>query len=68
MPRKLPTYNQADVESAIKLMQMLGKTVTAVKFHPDGTFRVMTAEHVSKAGSPDNSFDQWKANKDAHPA
>jgi hypothetical protein len=50
-------------------MEAMGKTVTAVKYHPDGTFRVMTSEHTSKlAGdpSPEASLDTWIEQKDAH--
>jgi hypothetical protein len=48
----------------------MGKTVTAVKFHPDGTFRVMTTEHVSKSetnSDPAASLDAWMKQKDACP-
>jgi hypothetical protein len=50
-------------------MEAMGKTVTAVKYHPDGTFRVMTSEHTSKLAndlSPDASLDAWMGQKDAH--
>lgn len=47
MPRKKLTYSRADVRAQVALLESLGKKVTAVKYHPDGTFRVMTSEHVS---------------------
>jgi hypothetical protein len=71
MPRKPLTHNRNDVKQAIKLLEAMGKTVTAVKFHPDGTFRVMTSEHVSKSSSdvsPAASLDSWMRRKDATPA
>ena len=61
MARRKPTHNRADVLQAIKVLESLGKTVTSVKYHADGTFRVMTSEHVSKANQPGeakpNSWD-----------
>jgi hypothetical protein len=70
MPRKPITHNRNDVKQAIKLLEAMGKTVTAVKFHPDGTFRVMTSEHVSKSSNdvtPAASLDAWVRQKDARP-
>lgn len=60
MPRKPSNLNRADVKQAIALMEALGKTVTAVKFHPDGTFRVMTKDHVSVPAAADepNPWDK----------
>ena len=70
MPRKPCTHNRKDVKQAIQLMEDMGKTVTAVKYHPDGTFRVMTSEHTSKLASdlsPEASLDAWIGQKkDAH--
>lgn len=68
MPRRPYTYQRRDVKQAIQLMEAMGKTVTAVKYHPDGTFRVMTSEHVSKSASdlnPGASLDAWIGQKDA---
>ena len=42
MPRNPPTHKRADVRAAIKLMESLGKTVTAVKYHP----KVSPGRHV----------------------
>ena len=70
MPRKPLTHNRNDVKQAIKLLEAMGKTVTAVKFHPDGTFRIMTSQHVSKPSSdsdPAASLDAWMKQKDAYP-
>jgi hypothetical protein len=47
MARTPCTHNRADVRAQIKLLESMGKTVTAVKYHRDGTFRLMTAEHKS---------------------
>jgi hypothetical protein len=49
MARRPCTHNRSDVKRAVEMMEALGKTVTAVKYHPDGTFRVMTSDHVSKS-------------------
>ena len=47
MPRKKLTHSRADIKAQIALLESIGKKVTAVKLHPDGTFRVMTSDHVS---------------------
>jgi hypothetical protein len=68
MPRKPLTHNRNDIKQAIKLLEEMGKTVTAVKLHPDGTFRVMISEHVSKSAinsDPAASLDAWMKQKDA---
>jgi hypothetical protein len=59
MPRRKPTYSRADVKAAIALMEALGKKVTAVKYHPDGTFRIMTSEHVSKDKTALDNSNPW---------
>ena len=59
MPKKPCTHNRSDVKRAIELLESLGKTVTAVKYHPDGTFRVMTSDHASKIDhAKGNPWDQ----------
>ncbi|WP_442548104.1 hypothetical protein [Bradyrhizobium ottawaense] len=35
----------AEVRAQILVLESLGKKVTAVKYHPDGTFRLMTADY-----------------------
>jgi hypothetical protein len=70
MPRKPLTHNRNDIKQTIKLLEEMGKTVTAVKLHPDGTFRVMTSEHVSKSSThsdPAASLDAWIKQKNACP-
>ena len=59
MPRRPCTHNRSDVKRAIELMEALGKTVTAVNYHPDGTFRVMTSDHVSKNDSTNGKTSYW---------
>jgi hypothetical protein len=59
MARKPCTHNRSDVKRAIELMEALGKTVTAVKYHPDGTFRVMTSDHVSKRDPTNGKTSYW---------
>jgi hypothetical protein len=66
--RKPCTHNRADVRAQIKLLESMGKVVTVIKFHPDGTFRLMTSEHVSKSSTdsdPAASLDTWLRQKDA---
>jgi hypothetical protein len=68
MARKPCTPNRAAVRAQIKLLESLGKVVTAIKVHPDGTFRVMTSEHVSKSSigsDPAANLDAWLRQKDA---
>jgi hypothetical protein len=57
MARRSCTHNRADVRAQIKLLETIGKSVTAIKFHPDGTFRLMTAEHKS-ASPADDELDR----------
>ena len=65
MPAKGVTLAKGDMRRTIELLESLGKTVTAVKVHLDGTFRVMTSEYVNKAAeNPTNPFDEWKAKHD----
>jgi hypothetical protein len=69
MPRKPLTHNRNDIKQAIRLLEAEGKVVTAIKLHPDGTFRVMTSEHVSKSSTesdPAASLDAWLKQKDAY--
>jgi len=51
MPRaksKMPSV--AEITKAIKSYgKATGRKVTAVKHHPDGTFRLMSADHPSNA-------------------
>jgi hypothetical protein len=53
MARKPCTHNRADVRAQIKLLQSMGKPVTAVEYHPDGVFRLMTAAHKSASPAQD---------------
>jgi hypothetical protein len=68
MARRPCTHNRADVRAQIKLLESMGKAVTAIKYHPDGTFRLMTSEHVSKSSTnsdPAANLDDWLRQKDA---
>lgn len=64
MPRKPCTHNRADVRAQIKVLESMGKIVTAVKFHPDGTFRLMSSEHKS-AKPADDGLDRELAEFEA---
>lgn len=47
MPRKRITHNRADIRAQWQLMEEMGLEPVSVKFHPDGTFRIMTAKHAA---------------------
>lgn len=46
MPRKKITHSRADVRAQWELMEKMGLEPVSVKFHPDGTFRIMTKKHA----------------------
>jgi hypothetical protein len=54
MARKPCTHNRADVRAQIKVLESMGKVVTATEYHPDGTFRLMTAEHKGAIPAQDD--------------
>lgn len=49
MARKACSPRPAEVKAQIMALEALGKKVTAVKYHPDGTFRLMTADYQSSS-------------------
>ena len=62
MPRKKLTHSRADVKAQWKLLEDLGQEPVSVKYHPDGTFRIMTSKHAlitngSKAEITPNEWD-----------
>ena len=61
MPRKPPTHKRADVRAAIKLMEMLGQDSDRREVSPDGTFRVMTADHAktTKPEQHNEGANEW---------
>lgn len=46
MPKKAATHSRADVRAMWKLMKDMGEEPVSVKYHPDGTFRIMTKKHA----------------------
>jgi hypothetical protein len=54
MARKPCTHNRADVRTQIKLLESMGKVVTVTEYHPDGTFRLITAEHKGAIPAQDD--------------
>lgn len=67
MPRKKLTHNRADVLAQWKLLQSIGEEPVSVKYHPDGTFRIMTRKHAEirekTLGSTEaNSWDEVLTN------
>jgi hypothetical protein len=57
MPRRKLTHSRADVRAQIELLESLGKKVVQVKYHSDGTFRLITADNVSKDAKPGPASD-----------
>jgi hypothetical protein len=53
MAPRFQTPDPARVQEQIELLESMGKAVTAVKYHADGTFRLMTAEHKSASHAED---------------
>ncbi len=54
MPRKKISHNRTDVRAQWELMEKMGLEPVSVKFHPDGTFRIMTRKHA-EINKPDNT-------------
>lgn len=46
MARKKITHDRSDVRAQWKLLKDLGEEPVAVKYHPDGTFRIMLARYA----------------------
>ncbi len=44
-----------------QLMEKMGKEPVSVKFHPDGTFRIMTKKHaeITKGAAADAAPNPW---------
>lgn len=56
MARKPCNPRPTDVTAHVRALEALGKKVTAIKYHPDGTFRLMTADYQSP--SLDDDLDR----------
>lgn len=61
MPRRKLTHSRADVRALWQLMEKMGKEPVSVKFHPDGTFRIMTKKHaeITKGAAADAAPNPW---------
>ena len=46
MAKKPITHSRADVRAMWKLLRDIGADPVSVKYHPDGTFRIMTRKHT----------------------
>lgn len=46
MPRKKIAFSRTDVRAMWELMEKMGLEPVSVKFHADGTFRIMTKKHA----------------------
>ncbi len=54
MPRKKIAHSRTDVRAMWELMEKMGLEPVSVKFHADGTFRIMTKKHA-EITNPANS-------------
>lgn len=61
MPRKKITCNRADVKAQWQVLVDIGAEPVSVKYHPDGTFRIMTKKHAEITGKAvnDNTQNEW---------
>jgi hypothetical protein len=50
MPRRKPSFNRTDVKAAWDLHEKCGHEPMYVKYHPDGSFRVITRKHLEFTG------------------
>lgn len=67
MPRKKIAHSRTDVRAMWELMEKMGLEPVSVKFHADGTFRIMTVKHAEinkpphgpsgSAGGGENPWD-----------
>ncbi|MBS0269483.1 MAG: hypothetical protein JSS54_10950 [Proteobacteria bacterium] len=57
MPRKKSAIPSAAVvlKAIAAFEKATGKNVVQVKFHPDGSFRLMTSDHIAKNKEPDGN-------------
>lgn len=54
MPRKPPSFSRSDVRAMWELLKKLGEEPCAIKYHGDGTFRIVTRKYFTK--NPDQPF------------
>lgn len=66
MPRKKIAHSRTDVRAMWDLMQKMELEPVSVKFHADGTFRIMTAKHAEinkpprgQSGSAGDGANPW---------
>jgi len=61
MPRKKITHSRSDVRAQWELMEKMGLEPVSIKYHPDGTFRIMTRKHaeVTKADHQLSNPSYW---------
>lgn len=52
MPRRRITHSRTDVRAQWELMEKMGLEPVSVKFHPDGTFRIMTKKYAEITKPP----------------
>lgn len=61
MPRKKLTHSRADIKAQIVLLESIGKKVVQVKYHDDGSFRLVTADALKQAAEAAQQANPWDA-------
>lgn len=60
MPRRNPpTFRSHRIATVWKLMKSLGEDPVAIKVHPDGSFRVLTAKCLAASGNAAINPNEW---------
>lgn len=66
MGRSRANFKQADVTRAVKAARAAGFDVARIEIERDG--RIALLNRSDAARMPENEYDRWKANRDAHSA
>jgi hypothetical protein len=56
--RRPSLFNRAAVRTLVRVLEALGKTVTAVRFHPDGTCEATVRDAGAEAKADINEWDR----------
>lgn len=59
MPSKPATISSPDFKRAWKALISLGEKPVAAKFHPDGTFRILTEKCLKNTGQNTVDPNEW---------
>lgn len=52
MARRKATHNKSDIRQAWDFMIKMGKTPVSITFKPDGSFRIITTDHLLAVHGP----------------